>query len=98
MERNTHHAVEVEGGIMPYRGNRLTNRSLSTRFQTYPFFSYERSSFCDHCGNHLTTVPVLSFSNLPDHDSLDEYISISPEVDDSVRSLVVLWSIFINLS
>ncbi len=82
MNLDTRHAVDVAAGVMPFQGNRPTDKPISARFRTYPLFTYESTGFCEHCGNHLTTQPYLAFSNAPHRDYIAENIIIDPPVEN----------------
>ncbi len=82
LKKNTKYTVRIQSGVMPRRGNLPTPQVFSSTFTTFPPFRFLTSEFCDYCGNYLTTIPNLLFSNPPDFENLKGYLSIEPETSE----------------
>jgi uncharacterized protein YfaS (alpha-2-macroglobulin family) len=78
LKKDTQYTVEVQAGVLPERGNMRTDRQFSTSFRTYPPFRFLKTGFWPDCGDKLTTVPYLSFSNIPEQKNFEELILIEP--------------------
>ncbi len=83
LQKDTEYTVTVEAGLITNRGNRPTERSISSRFRTFPPFKFNSSGFCDYCGGKLTTIPYLNFTNRPDFDKMANFIEIEPQTEES---------------
>jgi len=81
LRTDTQYTVEVQSGVLPERGNMRTDKQFSTSFRTYPPFRFLQIGFHPYCGDKLTTVPYLSFSNTPEQKSFEQLVSIEPKTE-----------------
>ncbi|MCK4597904.1 hypothetical protein KAU04_07670 [bacterium] len=79
LKRDTQYTVTVNPGVMTSRGNRPTEKAVSSNFRIYPPFRFVATGFCTGCGRKLTTAPYLAFTNTPDFKRLEGFIAIEPE-------------------
>ncbi len=84
LNKDTRYTVNIASGVMPERGNRPTERDYNSIFQTYPPFRFTKSGFCGHCGNKLTTLPYIAFTNTPEFVSVEKNVLISPRVGQNL--------------
>ncbi len=83
LKKDTRYTVIINPGIMPKRGNRPTERDYASVFRTYPPFRFTQSGFCGHCGNKLTTLPYIAFTNEPEWESAEKNIFIRPKGEEN---------------
>ena len=81
LKKDTQYTVEIQAGVLPERGNMRTDKQFSTSFRTYPPFQFLKTGFWPGCGDKLTTVPYLSFSNIPEQESFEALVSIEPKTE-----------------
>ncbi len=87
LKKDTRYTVIINPGVMTKRGNRPTEQKYTSNFRTYPPFKFTGSGFCSHCGNKLTTVPYIAFTNEPEFVSAEKNILINPRGEQNpVRS------------
>ncbi|MBC8231666.1 Ig-like domain-containing protein [bacterium] len=79
LKKDTRYTVEIQAGVIPKRGNMPTTKQFVTNFRTYPPFRSLETGFSDHCGDKLTTIPYVSFTNNPERKNFEEFVSIEPK-------------------